>query len=53
MELWFGEQYGKKGQLSSDKMDNVLERIKSPFRKSVVMYICFGKILVMMYYYAY
>ena len=48
LELWFGEQYGKEnGRYLQIKVDNVLERIKSPFQEICVLYSsAFGKILV-------
>ena len=48
IELWFGEQYGKEnGRYLQIKVDNVLEKVKSPFQEiAVVDSPAFGKILV-------
>jgi len=48
IELWFGEQYGREnGRFLQIQVDNVLEKVKSPFQEiSVVNSPAFGKILV-------
>jgi spermidine synthase len=48
IELWFGEQYGREnGRYLQIQVDNVLEKVKSPFQEiSVVTSPAFGKILV-------
>ncbi|MGE4413083.1 MAG: polyamine aminopropyltransferase [Candidatus Caldatribacteriota bacterium] len=48
LELWFGEQYGKEnGRYLQIKVDNVLEKIRSPFQEiCVVQSPAFGKILL-------
>ncbi|HNR65386.1 MAG TPA: polyamine aminopropyltransferase [Atribacterota bacterium] len=48
MELWFGEQYGREnGRYLQIQVDNVLEKVKSPFQEiAVVNSPAFGKILV-------
>jgi len=48
LELWFGEQYGREnGRYLQIKVDNVLEKIRSPFQEiCVVQSPAFGKILL-------
>jgi len=48
IELWFGEQYGREnGRYLQIQVDNVLEKVKSPFQEiAVVNSPAFGKILV-------
>ncbi|KUK55121.1 MAG: Spermidine synthase 2 [Atribacteria bacterium 34_128] len=48
LELWFGEQYGKEnGRYLQIKVDNVLEKVHSPFQEiCVVNSPAFGKILL-------
>lgn len=48
MELWFGEEYGKEnGRYLQIRVDNVLEKVNSPFQEIAVVHSpVFGKILI-------